>query len=1027
LSDALKGKQGRFRRNLLGKRVDYSGRSVIVVGPELKLHQCGLPKTMAVELFKPFIIRELEKRGYAQSIKGARKLLETGAKEVWEILEEVVKDHPVLLNRAPTLHRVSIQAFMPVLSEGKAIRIHPLVCPPYNADFDGDAMSVHVPLSLESQIESLVLMLSTNNILSPANGKPLSVPTQDIILGIYWLTKDKEKEKGEGKTFDSIEEIELALETKAVTLHTKIRYKLGDKFINTTVGRVLFNSILPPQIGFINQTLDRKGVINLIGTIYNKAGGHEAVRVLDKMKEIGFEYATLSGTTISVDDMRVPEAKDEIIKNTFREIARIQKDYENGVITEGERYNRVIDSWTHATNRIEKETLNTLQSHKDGFNPLYMMATSGARGNMDQVRQITGVRGLMTKPQKKGGRHEGEIVETPINSNFKEGLSVLEYFISTHGARKGLTDTALKTAQSGYLTRKLVDVAQDVTITEADCGTIMGIEVGAIKEGEEIIEPLSERIKGRFALDDIVDPLTLEKIVSAGEEIGDEEAEIIEECGIEKVRIRSVITCEAKRGLCQKCYGRNLATGRLVEIGEAVGVIAAQSIGEPGTQLTLRTFHIGGTATRIARESQMRAPANGRVKFSDVTFGVRKDGRRIVLSREGKIIFGHERGELKYKIPYGASLHVEDGQEISRGDVMFEWDPYSFAILAEEEGKVKFSGLIENVTYRLEYDERIGRKQPVVVEHKKIHPEINIYKNGRRVGKYHIPTRAYIFVKEGETVSPGDLLAKVPREIAKTRDITGGLPKVIELFEARTPKNAAIVTEIDGVVSSIKLEKGTRTVVIKGEHEEREYKVPYGRYLTVYEGQNIKAGDKLCEGVIDPHDILRIKGVQAVQEYLVNQIQEVYRLQGVKINDKHIGIIVRQMLSKVKVKDAGDTSFIEGEIVDKVKANEENRKVVELGGKPAVFHPVLLGVTKAILSTDSFISAASFQETTRVLTDAAIRGKRDDLSGIKENVVMGNLIPAGTGLRKYQDIELKGGNGADNKSASEEGEKEKES
>jgi DNA-directed RNA polymerase subunit beta' len=1022
LSDSLKGKQGRFRQNLLGKRVDYSGRSVIAVGPELKLYQCGIPKVMALELFKPFIIRKLEQKGYAQSVKGARRLLEGGAKEVWKILDEIVKDHPVLLNRAPTLHRLSIQAFMPVLVEGKAIKLHPLACTPFNADFDGDQMAIHVPLSPESQLESLLLMHAPNNILSPAHGGPISTPTQDIVIGVYYLTKDKKGEKGEGKIFSSPDEVSLAVEKGVCQLHTRILYRLNGNIITTTCGRVLFSQILPEKILFVNETIGKKELIALIERVKNECGNYEAVLFLDRVKDLGFEYATRSGVTIGIDDMIVPKEKKTITERAFRDVKEVEEDRKRGIITEGERYNRVIDIRTNAVTNIEKKSLDTLARDRDGFNPLYMIMTSGARGNVDQVRQITGLRGLMTRPRRHA--QGGEIIETPINSNLKEGLSVVEYFISTHGARKGLTDTALKTAQAGYLTRKLVDVAQDVIITEKDCGTIMGRKVSAIKEGEDVIQPLHERIRGRFALEDVINPITSSVIVFAGEEITDEKALEIEECGVQTVTIRSVLTCEAKRGLCQKCYGRNLATGRVVELGEAVGVMAGQSIGEPGTQLTLRTFHIGGAATRITRESRVKANYDGRVIHRDLRLAKRKDAAMVNLSRTGKLILRHKNGETSFNVPYGAVVRAMPGSSVEKRETLFEWDPYSFVFLAEQEGRVRFKNLIENVTYRLEYDARMEGKEPVVVEHRKLHPEIDIIKDRKQVGNYIIPTGAYIFVNEGQAVKCGDMLAKMPREIAKTRDITGGLPRVIQLFEARKPKNVAIVTEIDGVIEFKKPEKGYRIIVVKGEHEQKKYKIAYGKHILVYDGQKVTAGDKLSGGDVDPHDVLAIKGVQAAQDYLVNQIQEVYRLQGVKIDDKHVSIIVRQMLSKVKVDDPADTLFIEEAIVDKMKAREENEKIMALGGEPATVHPVLLGVTRTVLTTDSFISAASFQETTRVLTEAAISGKRDNLLGIKENVIMGNLIPAGTGLRKYKSVNVKEAEDANNKSIGEEGEKE---
>ncbi len=1000
LADILKGKQGRFRRNLLGKRVDYSGRSVIVVDPKLKMWECGVPKTMALELFKPFIIRELEHLGYAQTVKSARKLLEEGANEVWEILERVIKNHPVLLNRAPTLHRASIQAFIPTLVEGKAIRISPLVCKPFNADFDGDQMAIHVPLSVEAQLESLLLMLSVNNVLSPANGHPLSVPTQDVIIGVYWLTKEKKTVKNKlQKVFGSLQEIEIALESEQfeLDLHMPIKYQVNSKFISTTPGRVVFNKIIPEEIGFINNVVDNKKLTNLVGEIYRCSGKEMAVKFLDEAKELGYEYATKSGLTIGITDMVVPEDKQEILDYAFKKVKRVHNQHKAGVITESERYNTVVDIWMHATNQIEKQAIRVLEESQDGFNPLHMMEKSGSRGNKDQVRQITGIRGLMTRP--RGG--VGEIIETPINSSFKEGLSVLEYFISTHGARKGLTDTALKTAQAGYLTRKLIDVAQDIIITEEDCGTIMGISISAIREGGQIIEPIAKRIQGRFALEDIINPITSQVIIFGGQEITNEKAEEIEVCGIEKIYIRSVLTCEAKKGICQKCYGRDLSKGKLVELGVSAGVIAAQSIGEPGTQLTLRTFHIGGIATRIIKESQIKAPSDGIVSFEKLKICVRRDKTQLAIFKGGKIHFKKESGEeITYKIPYGAAVKVKDGDAVEKDYVLFEWDPYSFPILSEVAGELKYSNLIENVTYRLEYDERTGRKQPVVVTHRKIHPELCVYDKKKEVASYLLPTKAHIFVQDGAELLPGDLLAKIPREMSKTRDITGGLPRVTELFEARHPKDKAIITEVDGIVEFRPQERGYRIIAVQGTHETRKYRIPFGKHLLIYNGEEVFAGDKLVEGPVDPHDILSIKGVQATQEFLVKQIQEVYILQGVEIADKHIGIIVRQMLSRVRIKDPGDTMFVEGQVVEKIKLIEENKKIIAVGANGATFEPVLLGVTRAILTTDSFISAASFQETTKVLTNAAIHKKRDLLLGIKENVIIGNLIPTGTGIKR---------------------------
>jgi DNA-directed RNA polymerase subunit beta' len=998
LSDTLKGKQGRFRRNLLGKRVDYSGRSVIVVDPQLKIYECGVPKQMALELFKPFIIRELEREGYAQTVKVARKLLEEGAKEVWEILERIIKNHPVLLNRAPTLHRLSIQAFIPKLVEGKAIRISPLVCRPFNADFDGDQMAIHVPLSVEAQLESLLLMLSANNILSPAHGEPLSVPTQDAVIGIYWLTKLKEaKEKANGiPLFGNISEIEIAVEQDVVSLHTPIRYRVNGGFIETTAGRVIFNQLMPDKIGFVNEVVDKKRLNELVSDIHKTLGNRVTVKFLDESKDLGYRYATRSGLTMGIDDTLVPTNKAKIVKQALKEVERVHNQHKLGVITESERYNTVIDTWMRATAKIEKESTQALEEKDGGFSPLHMIVTSGSRGSMDQVRQIIGTRGLMTRPR---GSKVREIIETPITSNFREGLNVLEYFISTHGARKGLTDTALKTAQAGYLTRKLIDAAQDVVITEEDCGTIMGLSVGPIKEGEQIIEQIGKRTRGRFALEDVINPITSQIIVFGGQEITDEKAEEIQECGIEKVYIRSVLTCESKHGICQKCYGRDLAARRMVELGEPVGVIAAQSIGEPGTQLTLRTFHIGGTATRIAEQSEMTSPHDGKVRFDGMKLYRRESKTNVAGVKTGKIFLEWEDGKNRYKVPYGATVKVKDGQKIAKGEVLFEWDAYSLPILAEADGELVYEGLKENITYRLEYDERTGRKYPVVVTHRGIHPELEIHRDGDKIAGYPLPTKAHVLVSEGIKVSPGDLLAKIPREVTKTRDITGGLPRVVELFEARHPKEMAVLTEIDGVTEFKPQERGHRIIMVHGTHEDKKYRIPFGRHFLVYDGEEVKSGDKLTQGPVDPHDILKVKGVQATQEFLVNQIQEVYMLQGVTINDKHIGIIVRQMLSKVRVKDTGDTMFVEGQIVEKAKLKEENEKLASVEARGATFEPVLLGVTQAILTTDSFISAASFQETTKVLSNAALHRKCDSLLGTKENVIIGSLVPAGTGVK----------------------------
>jgi len=1010
LSDSLKGKQGRFRQNLLGKRVDYSGRSVVVVGPKLKLHQCGLPKRMALELFKPFIIRQLEEKGYATSMKAAKKLLEHETPEVWEILEEIIQGHPVLLNRAPTLHRLSIQAFEPVLVEGKAIELHPLVCSAFNADFDGDQMAVHLPISFEAQAEAYLLMLATNNVLSPAYGKPLAVPTQDMVIGCHFLTKKSTKENRKPKGFASEEEVLHAVENGVTKLHDEITILLDGEIHHTTPGRVIFNSVVPKGLGFINAEMNRTELVDLTYKVYRKHGNRETTTFLDKLKDLGFEYATKSGLTFGIDDMIVPKEKGELIAKAFREVAKIHREYEAGALTDGERYNKVIDTWTDTTSTVAEELMLKLAKDKHGFNSIYMMAASGARGSKDQIRQLAGLRGLMARPQRRITGQIGEIIESPIISNFKEGLTVLEYFISTHGGRKGLADTALKTADAGYLTRRLIDVAQDVVITETDCGTILGQEMMALKEGEKVIEMLSERVVGKTALEDVISPMTGEVIVKSGEEITEEKAQEIEESGTEKVRIRSVLTCEAKRGLCAKCYGRNLATGNAVQIGEAVGIVAAQSIGEPGTQLTLRTFHIGGIATRITEESKAITKISGKVHFENLRLCVRPDEAKIAISRNGIMKFVTDKGPIRYTVPYGANVKVENKEQVEAGHILYEWDPYTHPVISEHQGKARYVDIVEDITIREELDERTGTRQRVIVEHKEktLHPAVLIHDDSKKPqGHYPIPTGAYVLVRENDEVFPGSLLAKIPLEIGKTKDITGGLPRVAELFEARKPKDHAVVTEIDGTVKSGKVSKGTKPVtIVSPTGEERVYQIPYGKHLRVVDGEFVRAGDKLSEGPLNPHDILKIKGLTGVQEYLVNDIQEVYRLQNVKIDDKHIGVIVRQMLQKVKIEDPGDTVFIEGETLDRVTLKEENERVIQEGGKPATFQPLLLGITKAALSTQSFISAASFQETTRVLAEAAIAGKKDSLLGLKENVIMGSLIPAGTGLKKYRRIEL---------------------
>jgi DNA-directed RNA polymerase subunit beta' len=1026
LSDMLKGKQGRFRQNLLGKRVDYSGRSVIVVGPELKLHQCGLPKTMALELFKPFIIRKLEEKGFVQTVKSAKKLVEKERPEVWGILEEIVRDHPVLLNRAPTLHRLGIQAFEPILVEGKAIRIHPLVCPAFNADFDGDQMAVHVPLSYEAQIECRVLMLSANNILLPSNGTPVASPSQDIVLGCYYLTRERYNvEEGyKPPRFMEDSDVIRMYDLEQLDLHDPIELQILDidepepkkRIIQTTVGRVIFNQIVPDEMGFINMEMNKEVLSNLVFDVYRKVGLRRTVDLLDDLKEMGFHYATMAGITVSVKDMLIPKRKQELLENSRKEVEAITKDYQQRAITDGERYNKVIDIWTHTTSDVANEMFKALKKSSDGFNPIYMMADSGARGSREQIRQLAGMRGLMGKPQKKITGQVGEIIEAPITSNFREGLTVLEYFISTHGARKGLADTALKTADAGYLTRRLVDVCQDVTITEEDCGTILGLDISALKEGEELIEPLSDRIVGRVALEDVYDPINKDPdgnpivLITAGELIDEESARNAENSGIEKVRIRSVLTCEAARGLCLKCYGRNLATMQVVEIGEAVGIIAAQSIGEPGTQLTLRTFHYGGTASRIAAQSAKDAPVDGSVKYDNISLVEDQQGRKIVIGRDGEFIIMDSENRVRGRstIPYGAILHVKDGEIIEKGQLLFEWDPHSNPILSDVEGKVRFVDIVEDISLREELDELTGKRQRVIIDdrEKAFHPHIEILNaKGRKIRDYIIPTGAHLLINDGENIGGGTLLAKLSREIYKTRDITGGLPRVAELFEARKPKDPAVITEIDGKVNFGKIVRGNRQIIVTPEvGEPREYLIPYGKHLRVHEGDVVHSGDRLSEGPINPHDILRIKGPRAVQEYLLDEVQEVYRLQGVKINDKHIGVIVRQMLNKVSIVNPGDTNFLEGESVDKQLFRRANERVIRAAGDPATSRPLLLGITKASLTTSSFISAASFQETTRVLTEAAINGARDDLLGLKENIIIGHPIPAGTGLLRYNDV-----------------------
>ncbi len=1027
LSDMIKGKGGRFRQNLLGKRVDYSGRSVIVIGPKLRLHQCGLPKKMALELFKPFIYQKLEEKGYATTIKSAKKMLEKERPEVWDVLEEVIKEHPILLNRAPTLHRLGIQAFEPLLIEGKAIQLNPLVCTAFNADFDGDQMAVHVPLSIEAQTEARVLMMSTNNILSPAHGKPIIVPTQDIVLGLYYLTREKYGVKGEGRVFSSFDEARAAYEAGQVHLQARVKVKVKGELVDTTIGRVLLKEIVPDVIDFeeINKVMDKKQLARLIDICYRKAGNKQTVILADKLKDMGYEYATRAGISICVDDLKIPAKKEEIIKKAYEEVKEIQNQYNEGLITDGERYNKVIDIWAQATEEVAEEMLKELGvdviKDKEGnerrvpsFNSIFMMADSGARGSAQQIRQLAGMRGLMAKPS-------GEIIETPITANFREGLTVLQYFISTHGARKGLADTALKTANSGYLTRRLVDVAQDVVIVEEDCGTLDGIYISSLVEGGEIIEPIGERLLGRVALEDVVDPFTGEVLVKANEEIDEEGVRKIEEAGVDKVKIRSVLTCRSANGICVKCYGRDLARGKMVELGEAVGVIAAQSIGEPGTQLTMRTFHIGGTASRRAEQTTLEARHDGIVKFVNLNTAVNSRGELIVMSRNGEISIVDEQGREREKNPviYGAMLKVKEGDKVKSGDILAEWDPYTTPILTDVDGIVKFGDIEEGKTMREQIDESTGFASRVIVHYREtdMRPRVTIKdEEGRTLkipgtqmpARYILPVGAIITVNEGDFVKAGDIIAKIPRETTKTKDITGGLPRVAELFEARKPKECAIISEIDGVVSFGKDTKGKRKVIITPDvGEPKEYLIPKGKHISVREGDRVRAGEPLMDGSANPHDILRILGVKELAKYLVDEVQEVYRLQGVKINDKHIEVIVRQMLKRVRITDPGDTKFLLDEQVERYIFEEENERVLAEGKRPAVAEPLLQGITKASLSTESFISAASFQETTKVLTGAAVEGKIDYLRGLKENVIMGRLIPAGSGFAKYRGLKAR--------------------
>jgi DNA-directed RNA polymerase subunit beta' len=1022
LSDMIKGKKGRFRQNLLGKRVDYSGRSVIVVGPELKLYQCGLPKSMALELFKPFIIRKLEERGYVQTVKSAKKLVEKESPEVWDILEEIIQDHPVMLNRAPTLHRLGIQAFEPVLIEGKAIRIHPLVCTAFNADFDGDQMAVHVPLGYEAQLEARLLMLSPLNILSPASGEPIATPSQDMVLGCYYLTLERPGDTGEGKAFSTPDDALAAYAAGVVGKHARITVRFAEHGrLETTPGRILFNRILPDEVGYVNQPLGKKQLAKIVGDVHHKMGVTACMEFLDDLKELGFHHATEGGISIGIDDIIIPPEKADIIAEAQKVVGAIVDQHRKGIITNRERYNKVIDKWTQVTNEVRDRMFDHLSTYDDGFNSVYMMNASGARGSADQIKQLAGMRGLMAKPQKKITGGIGEIIEQPIIANFREGLTMLEYFISTHGARKGLADTALKTADAGYLTRRLVDVAQDIVITEHDCGTLRGVEMAALKEGEKTIETLPERIIGRAAGEDVYDGND-DLIIEAGDLITKEIAYRIEEQGLQSVIVRSVQTCESRRGVCALCYGFNLAENKLVDIGEPVGVMAAQSIGEPGTQLTLRTFHIGGTASRIVEQNVKTAAAPGKIVFNDEVKTVKNaDGDQISIGRRGEISLVLESGRTRSQmlLPYGARVLVKGNQKVAAGDPLFEWDPFADFVLAEEKGVVQYVDIIPGVSLSESVDEKSRKKQPTIMEptEKNVHPSIQVLstKTGRPVAEYIIPTGAMLLVEDGKEVGKGEYLVKIPREVAQSGDITGGLPRVAELFEARRPRETATVTEIDGTVHFRGTTRGLRKLVVVGDTGvEKEYLIPHGRHVRTYDGERVLAGDRLTEGPINPMDILAIKGVGAVQTYLVNAIQEVYRLQGVRINDKHIEIIVSRMLQKVQILSPGDTSFLEGDQVPKKAVEEANRQIQarnlalrekgEPEMEPATFEPLLLGITKASLTTDSFISAASFQETTRVLTDAATRSKRDELHSLKENVIMGHLISAGTGLTRYKNL-----------------------
>ena len=1066
LSDVLKGKQGRFRQNLLGKRVDYSGRSVIVVGPELKLHECGLPKDMAAELFKPFIIRKLIERGIVKTVKSARKLVDKKEAVVWDILENILKGHPVMLNRAPTLHRLSIQAFQPKLIEGKAIQLHPLVTAAFNADFDGDQMAVHVPLSNAAILEAQLLMLASHNILNPQNGTPITLPSQDMVLGLYYITKGKRNQgddvaRGEGKAFYSAEEVIIAYNEKKVDLHAWIKVKvnvrnengeLENKLIETTVGRVIFNQHVPSEVGFVNALLTKKNLREIIGDIIDITNVPKTVKFLDDIKQLGFRTAFQGGLSFSINDLIIPEVKEQLLENAKGEVDEVWDNYNMGLITNNERYNQIVDIWSRVDTRLTETLIRELSTDKQGINSVYMMLDSGARGSKQQIKQLAGIRGLMAKPRKSGSTGS-EIIENPILSNFKGGLNVLDYFISTHGARKGLADTALKTADAGYLTRRLVDVAQDVVITEFDCGTLRGITISALKDNEDIIEPLSDRIEGRTSLHDVFDPQTDELVLSAGTEISPVIAKKIEDSGVEFIEIRSVLTCESKRGCCVKCYGKNLASGIMAQKGDAVGIIAAQSIGEPGTQLTLRTFHVGGAAGSASVESTLTAKFDGTIQFdgvrSVITTNAEGEDARVVIGRTGEVRIIDTKADrllITNNVPYGSTLLVKDGQKVSKGEAICSWDPYNNVIVAETDGMLKFENVIEGITYREETDEQTGHREKVVIETRDKTKIPSIIVEGKEIKSYNLPTGSHIILDDGDDVKAGKVLVKIPRILGKLKDITGGLPRVTELFEARNPSNPAVVSEIDGVVTMGAVKRGNREIIIEAKDGvTRKYLVPLTRQILAQDGDFVKAGSPLSDGQISPQDILSIQGPFAVQQYVVNEIQEVYRLQGVRINDKHIEVIVRQMMRKVSIVDPGDTRFLEDDLVDKFEFVDENdyvyekkvvtdpgdstklragqiislrdlreensvlrradKKAVEFrDAQPATSAPTLLGITKASLGVQSWISAASFQETTKVLSSAAIHGKTDDMLGLKENVITGHHIPAGTGLREFENM-----------------------